>query len=137
MKVRIQGKGGYKIVDLNRRKAIRERCLNCTGFSYAEANRCEHVDCPLHRFRSGKGKQDAKDRNQAIRKFCLWCMNDSINEVSKCTAPDCSLFAYRKSKLDRSIKIDSMQKINHIERSKQTILLEDISKHALSEKEPV
>lgn len=38
MKVRIMGKDGRKIVDLNRRKAIPERCLNGKGWYPREAN---------------------------------------------------------------------------------------------------
>ena len=33
MKVKILSKNGPKVVDLNRRKAIRERCLNCAGWA--------------------------------------------------------------------------------------------------------
>jgi hypothetical protein len=108
LKVRIQGKNGHKIVELNRRKAIRERCLNCVGWSVKDVKECEMTDCHLFQFRSGQGNQDSKMRAKAIRKFCLWCMCERHIEVSKCTAPDCPLFAFRKSTIDRSIKIDSI-----------------------------
>ena len=108
MKVAIQEKSGYKIVDMNRRKAIREKCLNCSSWSAKDVKNCEMTDCQLYQFRSGQGKQDSKLRAKAIRKYCLWCMCDRPNEVSKCTAPDCPLFAYRKVTIDRSIKIDSI-----------------------------
>ena len=115
MKVVILGKNGLKKVDINRRKAIRERCLNCTGWSYMEVTSCEYADCPLYLFRSGKGKQNAKTRSKAIRKFCLWCTNDQHGEVSKCPSTDCSLFPYRKTKTDRSTEINSMTKKRRIE----------------------
>ena len=108
LKVRIQGKNGPKIVELNRRKAIRKRCLNCVGWSVKDVKECEMTDCHLFEFRSGQGKQDSKLRARAIRKFCLWCMCGRANELSKCTSPDCPLFAFRKSTIDRSIKIDSI-----------------------------
>ena len=38
MKVRIRGKDGHKIANLNRRKAILERCLNCKGWYPKEGN---------------------------------------------------------------------------------------------------
>ena len=34
-------------------KAIRARCLDCSGNSFAEVRRCKHDTCPLHPFRMG------------------------------------------------------------------------------------
>ena len=114
MKVKILGKNGPKVVHLNRRKAIRERCLNCSGWYPKEVTDCTFTDCPLHPFRSGRGKQNAKARAKAIRKYCLWCMNGQHGEVSKCPSTDCSLFPYRKNRTDRSTEIKSLQKNSHI-----------------------
>ena len=114
MRVSILGKTGLKIVDLNRRKAIRERCLNCSGWVQKEVTECHFDDCPLHPFRSGKGKQSANARAKAIRKYCLWCMVGSRYEIVKCVSPDCPLFPYRNSKMDRSVKIQSMKEKAHI-----------------------
>ena len=115
MKVKIQSKDGYKIIDLNRRKAIRERCLNCSAWIQKEVSNCSFKDCQLYPYRSGRGKQNAKERIKAIRSYCLWCMAGNKAEVSKCTSPDCSLFPYRKSAIDRSAEIKSIQKLVHIE----------------------
>jgi hypothetical protein len=115
MKVTILGKNGPKVVDLNRRKAIRERCLNCSGWYHKEVMNCIFTDCSLHPFRSGRGKQNAKTRAKAIRKYCLWCMNGQHGEVSKCPSTDCSLFPYRKNRTDRSAEIKSLPKKSHIE----------------------
>jgi Zn-finger protein len=114
MKVAILGKNGLKVVDLNRRKAIRERCLNCAGWSHKEVANCFFKDCPLYPFRSGQGKQNAKARAKAIRKFCQWCMNGQHGDVSRCPSIDCSLFPYRRIKTDRSTEIKSLQKNSHI-----------------------
>jgi len=115
MKLAIQHKHGSKIVNLNRRKAIRERCLNCSAWSTSEVLDCEFTECPLYQFRSGQGKQNAKLRSKAIRDYCLWCMVGSRSEVSKCPSLDCSLFAYRNFTLDRSAEIKSIPKSSHIE----------------------
>ncbi len=115
MKLAIQHKHGSKIVNLNRRRAIRERCLNCSAWSTSEVLNCEFTECALYHFRSGQGKQNAKLRSKAIRDYCLWCMVGSRSEVSKCPSSDCSLFAYRNSSLDRSTEIKSIQKLAHIE----------------------
>ena len=115
MKVTILGKNGPKVIDLNRRKAIRERCLNCDGWYHKEVTNCTFKDCPLYPYRSGKGKQNAKDRTKAIRKYCLWCMNGQHGEVAKCPSTDCSLFPYRKTKTDRSTEIKFFPEKGHIE----------------------
>ena len=115
MKVLILGKNGSKVIDLNRRKAIRERCLNCSGWFYKEVTNCTFIYCPLYPFRSGQGKQNAKARSKAIRKFCLWCVNGQHGEVSRCPSSDCSLFPYRKTRTDRSTEIKSLPKKDHIE----------------------
>ena len=106
MKVEIQSKNGHKVVDLNRRKAIREKCLNCSGYSYVEVECCNFTDCPLHRFRTGRGVQNSKLRIEAIHKYCLWCMNGNKAEISKCVSRDCPLFPYRKSTVDKSVEFD-------------------------------
>jgi len=106
LKVSIQSKDSSKIISINRRKAIREKCLNCSGWSLKDVTDCEFEgSCQLHPFRSGRGKQDAKARLKAIKDYCLWCMNGQRYEVAKCTAPDCPLFVYRKSGVDRSVNI--------------------------------
>lgn len=116
MRVKIQAKTGTKIVNLNRRKAIRERCLNCTGWEYKEVANCEFVGCALYTFRSGQGKQNAKERDKAIRKYCMWCMCDQRSEIAKCTCPDCPIFPYRLSGgVDRSVEVATEPKNDHIE----------------------
>ena len=114
MKLAIQHKQGSKIVNLNRRKAIRERCLNCSAWFSREVANCSFTECTLFPFRSGQGKQNAKLRSKAIRNYCLWCMAGNKAEVSKCTSPDCSLFPYRKSTIDRSAEIKSIPEKGHI-----------------------
>jgi hypothetical protein len=115
MKVEIQSKDGYKIVNLNRRKAIRERCLNCSGWIPKEVSNCEFVDCSLYPFRSGKGKQNPKKRKKAIKDYCRWCVCGQRSEVSKCVSRDCPLFTYRMNGIDRPPKIESLTKNDHIE----------------------
>ncbi len=115
IRVKVQTKVGHKIFDLNRRRAIRLRCWNCTGFNYAEVNRCDKLDCQLYPFRSGKGKQDAKARNKAIRSYCLWCCTGQSSEVSKCPALHCPLWCFRKGLIDRASEIVSVAENGHIE----------------------
>lgn len=39
---------------LGRAKAIRQKCLECTGGQYAEVRRCQITDCTLWSYRSGR-----------------------------------------------------------------------------------
>lgn len=105
MKVSIMSKNGLKLVEVNRRKAIRERCLNCHGWYPREVEKCSFTDCTLYPFRAGKGKQDAKKREEAIREYCISCMAGNVKEVPKCASTDCSLFPYRMTRIDRGVEI--------------------------------
>ena len=109
----IQGKAGPKTVNINRRKAIRERCLNCSGWSAGEVKECQLSNCQLYPFRTGQGKQDPKARNKAIHQYCLWCVNGQRAEVAKCPSFDCSLFPYRGVR-NRPQQSNSMRKKGHI-----------------------
>jgi len=115
IQIKIAYKNLEKVVNINRRKAIRERCLNCSGWSRAEVQRCPNRNCTLFPFRKGAGKQDAVARNKAIRDYCLWCCVDKRIEMLECRAKDCPLFPFRKSSLDRSIDLALNSKTTHIE----------------------
>ena len=87
---------------LSRRKAIRARCIDCSTFIRSEVRECNFIDCLLHPYRSGRGKQNPVDRDRAIRQYCLDCMGDSRHEVKLCPTADCPLFHYRMTR--KSIK---------------------------------
>ena len=105
MKTKIQSKNGHKIININRRKAVHEKCLNCSGWSYKNVELCLLTNCQLYSFRSGKGKQDPKFRSKAIRQYCLWCCAQNQAEVRKCTAQCCPLHVYRKGRLEINLEI--------------------------------
>jgi hypothetical protein len=92
--------GGTKIVDLNRRKAVHQKCLNCCCWEVHRVNACEHNACKLHPFRTGTGKQDAKARSQAIRDDCRDCTN---GRIELCSVILCPTYIYRKSVVDNSL----------------------------------
>jgi hypothetical protein len=110
----IAAREGWKAVTLSRRKAIREKCLNCTGWIPKEVRNCDSADCPLHPYRSGKGKQDPDLRQDAIRTMCGWCTDDQPDEIRNCPAKDCPLYTFRLGRVDRSTEIDSEIKMEHI-----------------------
>ena len=102
MKVLIMGKDGIKNINLNRRNAIHEKCLNCSCWHPKDVTDCNITECPLFQFRTGKGKQNAKARNRAIRNYCMWCMNKQVGGVTKCPSNNCPLYIYRKGGLDKA-----------------------------------
>ena len=108
MEYKIRTRRGFEIINLNRRKGIRERCLNCSGWIRKEVERCTFKDCELQPYRSGIGKQDALARSIGIRKYCLDCCCGQTNEVNKCASFSCSLFPFRRSGVDRTHKIQSL-----------------------------
>ena len=109
IKTRILSKDGFKTVELNRRQAIRERCLNCSAWSYKEVEVCELNDCPLYAFRMSQGKQNPKARSKALLTYCRWCMGDQ--RPSGCVVTWCPLHGYRKGKAERLVlpKNDRME----------------------------
>ena len=113
MKVFVATKYGKAIKDLNRRKAIRERCLNCVGWVPSEVRNCEIKYCRLHLYRMGVGKQNPQERAEAIRKYCLWCCCDSFAEIRACPADDCPFYGFRLGKKDKAIagKLSSLKAI--------------------------
>ena len=119
MKFKIISQSGHKIINLNRRKAIRERCLSCAAWHPSEIANCQMSNCQLHPFRSGNGKQDSKARDKAIRAYCLWCGAEQSHEVRKCPAFECSLWPYRKSVIDRSLELKNCPEKPNITRSSE------------------
>lgn len=114
MKVSIMSKDGLKAVNLSRRQAIHERCLNCSCWIPKEVANCNFKQCALHPYRLEKGNQDPPKRQKAIRAYCLWCMNGQVGEVTKCPSVNCSLFAYKKGGLERAITSPSFEKFDRI-----------------------
>jgi hypothetical protein len=105
MRFEIQGKTGLKTVELNRRKAIRERCLNCSCWIPREVQHCVFQDCPLYEYRNGKGRQNAKARDKSIKAYCLWCMAGQRAEIAKCVSVHCALFGFRRGKAEKAIPV--------------------------------
>lgn len=61
---------GYRVVNLNRRKATAERCLNCSEFIPSERAGCEITDCELFRYQIGTEKHSSDPRNRGIGAYC-------------------------------------------------------------------
>lgn len=95
MKAEILTREGVREIDLNRRKAIKLKCLDCSGFEHNEVTNCHHLDCSLYPFRTGKEKQNAKERDKAIRSLCMWCTLDQHCEINLCPSINCPLYCFR------------------------------------------
>ncbi len=83
-------------------EAIRDKCLDCSGYSSKEVTECEMRDCSLWFYRFDRKPKDRPSRPlQAMRKKCLWCSNGNPDEVKLCpeSARDvCSLWHFRFGK---------------------------------------
>lgn len=102
MKTEIYTRNGLKEVNLNRRSAIRAKCMDCSGFDFSDVLNCHCKDCQLYDFRMGKGKQDARTRSKSIKAYCMWCMLDNIKEIARCTSVNCPLFNFRGGLIEKT-----------------------------------
>ncbi len=50
-KIRADGNGNTKVMNLTARRAIIEQCKECMGFNAPEVRRCDSLLCPLWPFR--------------------------------------------------------------------------------------
>lgn len=126
MKVLIMRKNGLESANLNRRKAIHERCLNCCGFYPKDVTDCNFAKCPLYPFRTGHEKQNAGSRTKAIKEYCLWCANGQVGEVTKCPSSNCSLHLFRRGCVDNTA---SFKKNDHIDHDFKTNVPEAIEQY--------
>ena len=111
MKMKVESKNGHKVISLNRRKAIREKCLNCSSWSTKEVANCQLKNCHLYPYRICTSKQNPAKHSKAIRNYChKSCMDGQFHEVKVCPSPDCSLYPYRHFKVDKSVEITTERK---------------------------
>ena len=110
MKKVIRTKDGFRVTNINRRRACRLMCTECLGWDDADRqiDECtgKMIDgsvCALVDFRKMTGEQDPVKRKRAIMDFCLECMGDDSFAISKCTSKFCPVHAYRNSKVDNSV----------------------------------
>lgn len=99
-------------------KAIRQRCINCSGYSLSEVRECTHDECPLHQYRFGKRPQEKTlTPMRAIRKHCVECCNGNTREANLCPAKSCPLQPYKtghKPKADNSSIDEEDYKNTHV-----------------------
>lgn len=80
---------------MNRRQAIREKCLDCSGYEKKEVKNCYCTGCSLYPFRTGRGKQNPQERDRAIREQCMYCQMDHPREIIFCNSAWCPLYQFR------------------------------------------
>ncbi len=136
MKIKIESRNDHKIIKLNRRKAIREKCLNCSSWSSKEVQNCQLKECHLYPYRIFTSKQNPAKRSKAIRGYCLkWCMAGQFHQVKLCPSKDCSLYPYRQSKVDKSVEIAAERKKQpYTRRRKRTLWPNRAKDYAIPEK---
>ncbi len=84
-------------------KAIRAKCLECTGYEPSEVRKCSEKDaCFLWPFRFGRRPATrGLSPLKAIRRECLRCMGESCQLVAECDSRFCHLVPYRFGKNPR------------------------------------
>lgn len=86
-------------------KAIRAKCVDCSGGQLKQARRCSFEGCPMHSLRMGRG---GRATLMPIKAFCIWCCAGQRHEVKLCPAVKCPLWEYRFGK--RPKKDSGLQK---------------------------
>ncbi len=87
-------------------QAIRQECLECSGYKPEEVLKCKITECSLYPFRMGNrsvnGLINDSDKLgykntplKSIKEYCLRCCNNQPKEVRDCTCNSCTLFNYR------------------------------------------
>lgn len=86
--------------DLTPIKAIRAKCLDCSGWSTKEVRECQHDECVLYPYRLGKRPASTAPHTpiRSIRLFCLDCVCGTKEEIRRCPSKQCALHAYRMGK---------------------------------------
>jgi len=86
-------------------KAIRKKCLECSGGSANEARLCHLNKCPLWHYRLGTGKRIKPNDGEklltpckSIRAFCVECSVFHTTEVRNCDIFECVLYPFRMGK---------------------------------------
>ena len=120
MKAKIITGDGIKEIGLNRRRAIKFICLDCSGFQRNEVRDCQLKDCPLYSFRTGEGKQDPVKRKGSIRAYCTDCMAGQLYEIKNCISSNCPLFNFRVTR-QREFMANFLKK-DHLEHISEKII---------------
>ncbi len=73
MKHTIIQEGKEKIVNLTALRAIRYKCMDCSGFKFKEVKLCPVIGCPLYPYRLGRNPakkgQGGKGNIEALKKW--------------------------------------------------------------------
>ena len=97
--------------DLNKRRAIKALCNNCSAWATRQRQTCPVTECQLHPYRNGEMPEGLtpSDRAKAINDYCRdWCCMGRSAEVKICHITTCPLFAWRTWRVDRSTMVDEM-----------------------------
>ncbi len=83
-------------------KAIRAKCVDCSGDNTHEVRHCPATDCPLHVFRHGQRPDGPYDRTP-LKSIRFKCLNDCGEEgawkdVRDCELKTCPLWPHRFGK---------------------------------------
>ena len=85
-------------------KAIRLKCIDCSGYELKEVRKCQSEECPLFSLRMGRGSRSTLKQ---IRAFCMTCCNCQRDKVRVCPTVKCSLWGFRFGKRPKNATLFS------------------------------
>ena len=80
---------------MTKERAIRSRCMDCSGGIYQDVKDCEDKACALYPYRT-RAKVEG-NRARAIKQYCLACVG-SAKERKLCEVETCPLHEHRTGK---------------------------------------
>jgi len=96
-------KTGKELKSLNKKKAIRLKCFNCSGWSQKDVKECKTTDCKLYPYRMSENPNSGVQRAKDIKSYCTWCLNTNVHDVKKCVDFSCPIWPFRRGSItDRS-----------------------------------
>jgi hypothetical protein len=117
----VLSQGGTKVINLNRRTAIRHFCLGCSDFVWDRVVECESSGCLPYSYRLGRPLRiglSSKDRADSIIQYCMECSEANGIEKEQCDAEVCALFPYRNGNgtfiLSDQYRSDKQYIIDHL-----------------------
>lgn len=82
-------------VNLSKTKAIKLKCLDCSGFDRSSVKECVIEDCELYPYRLGKNPHTSKQRNNNMKLHCVNCSGGNKPNIKRCTVETCPLYYHR------------------------------------------
>ena len=105
----------------NPKDTINLMCSICSRGKTEDILCCSHTECPLHSYRPGSRKENAKrhkGRMKQIHEFCLDCSDHELNKLINCKPKDrldsdhCPFYSRRLGKFPKQARTLHLPPLN-------------------------